>query len=330
VRYRSLVRIRLPSFAPDPPDVKPAHRALVRGVVTTLFLIAVVLLATQQVWTRRGALRQSLASIAMPELGISWLLAGAAVYVTMLAWREVLAALGARLSVPEGSRIFFLGQLGKYLPGSVWPLIAQAELARRTGTKRSVTVAGNLVAVAASLAVAILLGSGLLPFISPHVFDRFWWLLLALPVLLVCLHPRIITWGLNRLLTLARRPPLPEDMDARLLFKAVALSLLSWLLLGAHICVLTAALSHHLSVEVFAASVGGMALATAAGLLFLPAPAGVGVREVALTLALSPILTTDQALSIALLSRVALIFVDFTLGLAQVLIGRLRGADVTP
>ena len=324
------MRIRLPSFAPAPPDVKPAHRALVRRVVTTLFLIAVVLLATQQVWTRRGALRQSLASIALPELGISWVLAGAAVFVTMLAWREVLAALGARLSVPEGSRIFFLGQLGKYLPGSVWPLIAQAELARRTGTKRSVTVAGNLVAVAASLAVAILLGSGLLPFISPHVFDRFWWLLLALPVLLVCLHPRIITWGLNRLLTLARRPPLPEDMDARLLFKAVALSLLSWLLLGAHICVLTAALSHHLSVEVFAASVGGMALATAAGLLFLPAPAGVGVREVALTLALSPILTTDQALSIALLSRVALIFVDFVLGLAQVLIGRLRGADVTP
>jgi uncharacterized membrane protein YbhN (UPF0104 family) len=310
--------------------VKPAQRAVIQRTLTTLFLIAVVVLAAQQVWTRRVALEKSLASIPLLELGISWVLAGASVFVTMLAWREVLAALGARLSVPEGSRIFFLGQLGKYLPGSVWPLIAQAELARRTGTKRSVTVAANVVAVAASLTVGIVLGSGLLPFISPHVFDRFWWLLLTLPVLLACLHPRLITWGLNRLLTLARRAPLPEDMDPRLLLRAIGLCLLSWLLLGAHICVLAAALSHHLSFEVFAASVGGMALATAAGLLFLPAPAGVGVREVVLTLALSPIVTTDQALSIALLSRVALIFVDLVLGLAQVLLTRLKGADVTP
>jgi len=310
--------------------VRPAQRAVIQRTLTTLFLIAVVVLAAQQVWTRRVALEKSLASIPLPELGISWVLAGASVFVTMLAWREVLAALGARLSVPEGSRIFFLGQLGKYLPGSVWPLIAQAELARRTGTKRSVTVAANLVIMAASLTVAILLGSALLPFISPHVFDRFWWLLLTLPILLACLHPRIITWGLNRMLALARRAPLPEDMDGRFLLRAIGLSVLSWLLMGAHIFVLTAALSHHRSVAVFSASVGGMALATAAGLLFLPAPAGVGVREAALTLALSPILSTDQALSIALLSRVALIFVDFAFGLAQVLLRMLRGAAVTP
>ncbi len=35
---------------------------------------------------------------------------------------------------PAGSlRVFFLGQLGKYVPGSVWPAVAQMELGRDYG-----------------------------------------------------------------------------------------------------------------------------------------------------------------------------------------------------
>jgi hypothetical protein len=32
--------------------------------------------------------------------------------------------------VPGTARILFLGQLGKYLPGSVWPVLAQMELGK--------------------------------------------------------------------------------------------------------------------------------------------------------------------------------------------------------
>jgi len=42
-----------------------------------------------------------------------------------------------------GSRIFFVGQLGKYLPGSLWALLVQMELSRKAGIPRSRGLAGS-------------------------------------------------------------------------------------------------------------------------------------------------------------------------------------------
>jgi hypothetical protein len=53
----------------------------------------------------------------------------AALVCTMLVWRALMAGLGSPLSVGVASRVVFVGQLGKYLPGSVWPVLAQIELA---------------------------------------------------------------------------------------------------------------------------------------------------------------------------------------------------------
>ncbi len=46
----------------------------------------------------------------------------------MLAWRRVLADLGSPLHLAPAGGVFFVGQLGKYLPGSVWSIVAQAEM----------------------------------------------------------------------------------------------------------------------------------------------------------------------------------------------------------
>ena len=48
----------------------------------------------------------------------------------MLAWRALLADLGSPLPLPAAIRVMFVGQLGKYVPGAVWAVAAQVELAR--------------------------------------------------------------------------------------------------------------------------------------------------------------------------------------------------------
>ena len=50
---------------------------------------------------------------------------------TGLLWLRLMPSLGAPLPLVDGSAIFFVGQLGKYIPGSVWSIGAQADLARR-------------------------------------------------------------------------------------------------------------------------------------------------------------------------------------------------------
>src|SRR3546814_20983298 len=55
---------------------------------------------------------------------------------SFLAWRETLAGLGDRLPVRVAARIFYVGQLAKYVPGSIWSIVGQVELARIHGVRR--------------------------------------------------------------------------------------------------------------------------------------------------------------------------------------------------
>jgi glycosyltransferase 2 family protein len=59
------------------------------------------------------------------------------------------------------------------------------------------------------------------------------------------------------------------------------------------------------------------------GILFIPSPAGAGIREVVLVLALAPILDSGQALAIVVASRVILIVCDLAFALVALVSGRL-------
>jgi uncharacterized membrane protein YbhN (UPF0104 family) len=56
-----------------------------------------------------------------------------------------------------------------------------------------------------------------------------------------------------------------------------------------------------------------MALAVSAGLLFLPAPAGAGMREVVLGVVLLTMLTSGQVVAVVVASRVIILLADLLL-----------------
>ena len=109
---------------------------------------------------------------------------------SMLGWRALLIAVGHRLPVLTSARLYFLTQIGKYLPGSVWPVVAQMELGREEG----VPAAQSGVAAALNLLVGIVTGIviGVLSLVvvngSP---GDYWWLLVLLPFLVVLLRPSV-------------------------------------------------------------------------------------------------------------------------------------------
>ena len=78
----------------------------------------------------------------------------AALVCTMLVWRALMAGLGSPLSVGVASRVLFVGQLGKYLPGSVWPVLAQMELASDHKVPRARTAAASVINMCLSLLCA--------------------------------------------------------------------------------------------------------------------------------------------------------------------------------
>src|SRR4029079_12562578 len=56
---------------------------------------------------------------------------------------DVLAGLGIRMPWISGALVFFISQLGKYVPGSIWPVIMQMEAGRARGGSRRTMLAAN-------------------------------------------------------------------------------------------------------------------------------------------------------------------------------------------
>jgi uncharacterized membrane protein YbhN (UPF0104 family) len=248
-----------------------------------------------------------------------------AVSVSMPTWRDILRGLGATLPLAESAQVFYVSQLGKYLPGSVWPVLMQMEAGRRRGFSRRTMISANLILIAISCCIGISLACGVLPFYDSRALAHYWWALLVLPVLIGTLHPRALPAVLDRAFALAHRPPLDERLDPRFEARACGWVLISWAAYGAQLTVLVAALRPW-GLSTFLLCTGAVSLAIPLGILFIPAPAGAGVREVVLTLVLSSVLDTGEALAVVVTARALVVVCDIGLAGVGAALGRVTGA----
>jgi hypothetical protein len=232
-------------------------------------------------------------------------------------WFALTRGLGIRANPRDAGASFFVTQLGKYMPGSVWPAAAQMQLGKRWGVPRRLLLASNLLLLAMVVASGTIVGATVLPFTSPGGLARYGWLLGLLVPLLICLHPRTMPWLIDKAFGLLGRDPVGASLSTGGLRLAALWAVVAWLLLGAHIATLASGFQGFSATSALA-SVGGMGLAWAAGVAFIPAPAGAGVREGVLVIVLAPFVGVPAALTVALASRVQLVLADVVLALASV------------
>jgi glycosyltransferase 2 family protein len=224
----------------------------------------------------------------------------AAMFAAMQVWRVLLAALGSPLPIRVGARIMFVGQLGKYVPGSVWPVLAQMELGATHRVPRHHSASASLLSMLVSVFSGLLTALVTLPFVAGLTSYR--WAFLAAPFLLACLHPKVLNYVLGRLFRLTRRPPLEQPLTARAIVTSLAWSFLAWILYGLQIWLLATRLGAPRGSAVLLA-LGGFAFAWSVGFLAVFAPAGAGVREVLLVALFGPVIGVGAATAVALVSR---------------------------
>jgi uncharacterized membrane protein YbhN (UPF0104 family) len=284
--------------------VIPARPGPRRVLLALLLLLALAF----ALWSLTDQLGQ--VGEAARELSAGWVLAAAAAAlaslgVSLLTWRATLGGLGVHVPLRPAARIFFLGQLGKYLPGSVWPVLAQMELGAGHGLGRAQVGTASLLTLAVGVPGALVLGLLAVPALVSAGAAAYGLLFLALPVAVVLLWPPVLNRLLDRGLRLLRRSPPQERLGGRTILRVALLSGLANVLLGVHVWFLALDLGAG-GPLLLPLAVGAFTLANVAGLLALPLPAGAGVREAVLVLGLSPVLPVGQALLLALVSRVLL------------------------
>ncbi len=198
--------------APGPATAPRSHTARAKALlgspaVRVGFVLVAVGLGAYAVADEWSQVRDGFENLGPTVVAGSFGLVLLSLIASMLEWRSLLTAAGSRVPQAAAARIFFVGQVGKYLPGAVWPVLAQMELgqAQRVPRRRSATVAliTILVSLAAGLVVAAVCT---LAGLTGSTTAGYGWAFLAVPVLLVVLHPRVLNPALDRLLRLARRP----------------------------------------------------------------------------------------------------------------------------
>jgi glycosyltransferase 2 family protein len=286
-----------------PGGLAVAERLLGSRLVRWGFVVLAVILGGYWVGDHWPGVAAALGRLGFLAVGAALLSVLAALVATMEQWRLLLAGLGSPLPRRAAARIFFIGQLGKYVPGSVWPVLAQMELGTAHQVPRHRSAAASVLTMLLSLLAGLLVALVTLPFVPGSRSYR--WVFLAAPVLLVCLQPRVLNPVLDRLLRVARRPPLDQPLGGRAIAGALAWAVGSWVLFGLQIWLLATRLGLPYGKGALLA-LGGFAFAWSVGFVIVFVPVGAGVRDVLLAAMLSPLIGAGAATATALVSRVVM------------------------
>lgn len=298
------------------PSARIAPRALAAARIA--FVVAALVFGWVGLRPHGEEIGRAMAAASAPRVALAGLLVLGGLALTGTVWRRILAGYGHHVPRRAADGVFFPGQLGKYIPGSVWSLGAQAEMARRLHVPARTTVSVGLVFLWVHVATAAVVAGLLAP--SPTATSS---------GAVVALRASAVAGGavamaapvLHRLGGRLARAAEPLDLGWRGVGGITALMGTVWALYGA---ALVAVLPPGVVVDggpgrLLLVGVGAFAASYVAGVLVVVAPAGAGAREAALVALLAPTLGLPVAAAGALLVRVVHTVADVVIaGLAWV------------
>lgn len=299
--------------APEPPAPRAAPSVWRRHLVTVARVLAVLVVGYFVVATtihQWGYVREAFGRLSWPVLLVATGLAALSVGASLLSWRSVLTDLDHPVPLTDAAEVYLLGQLGKYVPGSVWAYVAQMELGRRVGVPRSRGLLASLIASLLGVTAGLMVGSLALRTLANAggAGPTLRYVALALlPAALVCAHPAVLNRLVGLALRVTRREPLARPVSWRGVLRTVGWSLVGYALAGSHLWLLSGTWTG----AALLASTVAFALAITAGTFAFLLPSGLGVREFAIAATLSGAgVPFGRAYALALVSRLLFTVAD--------------------
>jgi hypothetical protein len=259
------------------------------------------------------------------QLSPGWILASLATvlatYVLLTeSWRRMLQGWGPRLGWLDAARIWVLSSMGKYLPGKVWAVAGMAVMAQRRGVPAwSATASAILLQVVSIGTGAMLVGvTGMTSLEAHRPGSR-----VALVAIVVGSVAALlaVSWAPLARRLLARLGVAPDKRltpRAPALGFGIAANLAAWILYGTALWFLARGILPAAELSLLEA-IGAFAGSYIAGLLFLLAPGGLGVREGVFMWMLQDRLGPANALALAAVSRLGMTVADVLAALPFVL-----------
>jgi uncharacterized membrane protein YbhN (UPF0104 family) len=232
-------------------------------------------------------------------------------------WWMLLRGCGAPSRFWPAASVWGKSILARYVPGNVFMFVGRAWMSHSQGLSVERVSAAMVYEQAIGVCSALLAIAVLFPFweYRPGLTALS---LLAIPVLVAVMHPRVFGPLAGRVLRLFHRPPLDVTMGFGAVLTILVLFMVDWMIAGAGAWLLARAITG-LAIDALPLCIVAYALAYVAGMIAFFIPSGIGVREAVLTASLARRLPGGVALVWALLLRVwvtamELLFVGLVVG----------------
>jgi glycosyltransferase 2 family protein len=203
--------------------------------------------------------------------------------LSALGWDLTLRFLGYRIGWGRAQVAWGQPLLARYVPGSVLYVLGRVLLSERAGVPRRITIASIAYeqAISATSAVAV---AAYFVISHPDLQGQplRWAILLAIPVAIALLHPRIFGPLADRVLRAFGREPLPAVISLRGVIALIVFYSLNWGVVALGIYCVARSVSHIPFSFGDVLLVGSaQAVGYVAALVTLVAPAGLGIRDAA-------------------------------------------------
>ena len=247
---------------------------------------------------------------------VDWTLLGVGSTLVVLAysgfvllWRHLVARLGGRLSVVDAHRVWYFGNLARYVPGKVLQLAGTAYLARAKGVSAVLTLGSMVVAQLFVIVTGLAITLVTLPgeaFPVPGGSTAGAAVAVGLAIVLVTpLFDRVHRLALG----MAGRGQLRVHVPVRTRFGLLAGYLAAWTVFGLGFALFVRAVADTAAGSL-PSLIGICAAGYLAGWMAVFVPGGLGVREGMYALLLAELVSGPMAAAVAILSRLWLTAVE--------------------
>ena len=244
------------------------------------------------------------------QLNLGLLAGSATLYLLGLApagvyWWQLLRKLGQHPRLSRTLRAYYVGHLGKYVPGKALVVILRAALVRSEHVQGRVAATAVFCETLTMMAVGAFVGGA----VVAALFRQHLWLMLLALGLMVAAGLPTLPAVFNRLVKLARRGGQASDVEIHFNVRTLAsgwlANLIGWPLIGASLLMTVHASGFGNSDRImheWVVCTGAAALAVVAGFASL-IPGGLGVRGAVLMVFLKPTFGEAGALVATIVAR---------------------------
>lgn len=227
-------------------------------------------------------------------------------------WKRILHGLGQEISFRQSCTIWFLSQMGKYIPGKIWFAMGRIYMSRQAGVDALPATASTVMEL-----LLVILASALVFLVSLPLWPGFGMregilALAGVAGIVALLHPKMFSFLLRTAARVMRREAIPYTIAWREISFLVLAYVASWFIYGTGFDLIARAV--HLEGAIVPAELGafhrilffsGAAAASwSIGFLSFLTPSGLGVREAALGYMLSVYLPPPLPMFLALAARI--------------------------